>query len=91
MSGRGGACAAGPVTEGWPQPLGLEGIEAIVFRTVGDQLSLFESVLPVQLLRLPEELARVDVLLDDEVFFEPFAPFFDPRVGLRRRWRPICG
>jgi transposase, IS5 family len=52
-----------------------------VFRTVGDQLSLFESVLPVELLRLPEELARVDALLDDEAFFEPFAPFFDPRIG----------
>jgi hypothetical protein len=26
--------------------LGLEGIEAIVFRTVGDKPSLFESVLP---------------------------------------------
>jgi transposase, IS5 family len=26
-------------------------------------------------------LARVDVLLDDPVFFAPFAPFFDLRVG----------
>lgn len=52
-----------------------------MFRTVGDQLSLFESVLPADLLRLPEELARVDALLDDEGFFEPFAPFFDPRIG----------
>jgi transposase, IS5 family len=52
-----------------------------VFRTVGDQTSLFESVLPVELLRLPDELARVDVLLDDPVFFTPFVPFFDPRIG----------
>jgi transposase, IS5 family len=52
-----------------------------VFRTVGDQPSLFESVLPPELLRLPEELGRVDVLLDDPVFFAPFVPFFDPRVG----------
>jgi transposase, IS5 family len=52
-----------------------------VFRTVGDQPSLFESILPVELLRLPEELARVDVLLDDPVFFAPFVPFFDPRLG----------
>jgi IS5 family transposase len=57
--------------------LGLEGIEAIVFVTVGDQPSLFESVLPPELLRLPEELGRVDALLDDPVFFEPFVPFFD--------------
>jgi IS5 family transposase len=49
--------------------------------TVGDQPSLFESVLPPELLRLPEELGRVDVLLDDPAFFEPFAPFFDPRLG----------
>ena len=34
-----------------------------------------------QVLRLPEELARVDALLDDPVFFAPFVPFFDPRVG----------
>jgi transposase, IS5 family len=59
----------------------LEGIEAIVFRTVGDQCSLWESVLPEELRRLPEELARVDALLDDPVFFAPFAPFFDPRMG----------
>src|SRR6201993_693196 len=58
-----------------------EGIEAIVFRTVGDQCSLWESVLPEELLRLPEELARVDALLDDEAFFAPFVPFFDPRMG----------
>ena len=58
-----------------------EGIEAIVFRTVGDQPSLWESVLPEELRRLPEELARVDALLDDPVFFTPFVPFFDPRMG----------
>jgi transposase, IS5 family len=58
-----------------------EGIEAIVFRTVGDQCSLWESVLPEELRRLPEELARVDALLDDPAFFAPFVPFFDPRMG----------
>ena len=58
-----------------------EGIEAIVFRTVGDQPSLWESILPEQVRRLPEELARVDVLLDDPVFFTPFVPFFDERMG----------
>jgi len=52
-----------------------------VFRTVGDQPSLFESVLPEQLLRLPEQLARVDAMLDDPVFFAPFVAFFDPRIG----------
>ena len=52
-----------------------------MFRTVGDQPSLFESVLPVELLRLPEELSRVDALLDDPAFFAPFVPYFDPRIG----------
>ena len=52
-----------------------------MFRTVGDQPSLWESVLPAELLRLPEELAGVDAMLDDPVFFAPFVPFFDPRIG----------
>ena len=30
---------------------------------------------------MPDELARVDGLLDDPVFFAPFVPFFDPRIG----------
>ena len=52
-----------------------------MFRTVADQVSLWEAVLPAELLRLPEELARVDELLDDEAFFGPFEEFFDPRIG----------
>jgi transposase, IS5 family len=52
-----------------------------VFRTVGDQESLWESLLPDEVRRLPGELARVDALLDDETFFAPFVPFFDLRIG----------
>jgi IS5 family transposase len=52
-----------------------------VFRTIGDQVSLWESLLPEEVLRLPEQLARVDALLDDTAFFAPFAPHFDPLVG----------
>ena len=52
-----------------------------MFRTVSVQQSLWESVLPEELQRLPEELARVDVLLDDRAFFTPFVLFFDPRMG----------
>ena len=52
-----------------------------MFRAVGDQPSLWESVLPEELLGLPEGLARVDALLEDRSFFAPFAPFFDPRMG----------
>ena len=33
------------------------------------------------MLRLPAELARVDALLDDPVFFAPFAPCFHPVLG----------
>jgi hypothetical protein len=44
-------------------------------------VSLWEAVLPEELLRLPDELARVDALLDDEAFFGPFEGFFDPRIG----------
>jgi IS5 family transposase len=59
----------------------LEGIEAIVFRTIGDRPSLWESRLPPELLRLPQELARVDALLNDPAFFAPFAPHFHPVLG----------
>jgi IS5 family transposase len=52
-----------------------------VFRTIGDPVSLWESLLPEEVLRLPEELARVDALLDDPVFFAPFVPFFSLTGG----------
>jgi transposase, IS5 family len=58
-----------------------------VFRTVGDQPSLWESLLPEEVLRLPEELARVDGLLDDPAFFAPFAARFDPLI--RRPSTPV--
>ena len=34
-----------------------------------------------ELLRVPQEMARVDALLDDPVFFAPFAPHFHPLLG----------
>jgi transposase, IS5 family len=52
-----------------------------MFCTVADQPSLWEAILPDELRRLPQELARIDTLLDDPVFFAPFVPFFDPRIG----------
>ena len=52
-----------------------------MLRTRAEQVSLWEAVLPEQVRRLPEELARVDRLLDDPAFFAPFVAFFDPRVG----------
>lgn len=50
-------------------------------RTRNLQPSLWESVLPEICRRLPVELERVDGWLDDERFFAPFVPFFDPRIG----------
>jgi transposase, IS5 family len=41
----------------------------------------WELLLPPELLRLPGELARVDALLDDPVFFAPLAPYFHPVLG----------
>jgi transposase, IS5 family len=52
-----------------------------MFRTIGDQPSLWESLLPEEVLRLPVELARVDALLDDPAFFAPFARFFSLTAG----------
>jgi transposase, IS5 family len=52
-----------------------------VLRTIGDPVSLWESLLPEEVLRLPEELARVDHLLDDPAFFAPFVPFFSLTAG----------
>ncbi len=52
-----------------------------MFCTVGDRPSLWESLLPPEVLRLPEELARVDALLDDPAFFAPFARYFHPVLG----------
>jgi IS5 family transposase len=42
---------------------------------------LWDAILPSELLVLPGELARVDALLDDPVFFAPFAAYFDARIG----------
>jgi hypothetical protein len=40
-----------------------------VSRKIGDPPSCWEAQLPAELLRLPEELARMDTLLDDPAFF----------------------
>jgi IS5 family transposase len=52
-----------------------------MLRTRAVEVSLWEAILPDEVLRLPDELARVDALLDDPAFFAPFVPFFDPRLG----------
>lgn len=52
-----------------------------MLRTINPQLTLWESILPQCCLGLPGDLAEIDELLDDERFFEPFRPFFDPIIG----------
>jgi transposase, IS5 family len=52
-----------------------------LLRTVSDQPTLWDAILPPELLVLPVELSRVDALLDDPVFFAPFASYFDARIG----------
>ena len=52
-----------------------------MLRTVNEQATLWDAILPAELLVLPAELARVDGLLDDPVFFAPFAGYFDARIG----------
>ena len=52
-----------------------------MLRTVGDQPTLWETLLPAQALMMPAELTRVDALLDDGRFFEPFRPFFHASFG----------
>jgi IS5 family transposase len=52
-----------------------------VLRTINPQLTLWESILPECCLGLPGDLAEIDQLLDDDRFFEPFRPFFDPVMG----------
>src|ERR1700741_4696596 len=52
-----------------------------MFRTVNDQPTLWDSILPPGLLVLPAELGRVDGLFDDPVVFAPFAPYFAVPIG----------
>ena len=52
-----------------------------MLRTVNDQSTLWDAILPPELLVLPVELGRVDALLDDPAFFAPFAAHFDARIG----------
>ena len=52
-----------------------------MLRAIGDGRSSWELLLPPEVLRRPAELARGDALLDDPVFFAPFAPCFHPVPG----------
>jgi IS5 family transposase len=62
-------------------PYWYYGSEPSMLRTVGDQPSLWEALLPPEVLGLSPELAKVDELLDDQRFFDPFRAHFDPILG----------
>jgi len=48
-------------------------------RAVGE--SLWEAVLPAELLELPSELGKVDAILDDDRFLAPFRERLTARIG----------
>ena len=52
-----------------------------MLRTVGDQATLWESILPPAVLGMPAELVAVDRLLDDPRFFEVYRAFFHESLG----------
>ena len=55
-----------------------------MLRTANDQATLWELILPAELLVLPPEPLGVDALPHDAVFFALFAPYFDARMGRPR-------
>ncbi len=52
-----------------------------MLRTVNDQATLWESILPAAVLGMPAELEAVDRLLDDPRFFEPYRAVLPRDVG----------
>ena len=52
-----------------------------MLRTRNDQPTLWDAIIPPELLELPEQLAKVDRLLDDERFFAAFVPHFHATEG----------
>src|SRR5215218_7493595 len=61
-----------------PAELGKRGE---MLRTRAPEVSRWEALLPEEVRRLPEQLARVDALLDDPALLAPFAGLFHPRLG----------
>lgn len=52
-----------------------------MLRTVGDQPTLWEAILPAEVLTMSVELEHVDCLLEDSRFFAPYQAFFHHRLG----------
>jgi len=53
----------------------------IVLRTTNPNQTLWEALVPLEFKDLPAELARVDRVLDDPVFFEPYRPHLSVTMG----------
>jgi transposase, IS5 family len=56
-------------------------LEVTVLRESDPQTTIWELLLPEEAKRLPAELARVDVYLDDERFIAPWRALFSKRLG----------
>jgi transposase, IS5 family len=52
-----------------------------MLRTTNPERSLWEAILPAEVIGLSTELTMVDRLLDDPVFIQPFRVHFDPIIG----------
>jgi hypothetical protein len=64
-----------------PKPRVELGIEALMLITTNPQQTPWETVLPPGYQDLPRELAAVDALLDDPVFFQPYRAHFSAEFG----------
>ena len=63
-----------------------------MLRTTNPQASLWEAILPAEVLGLSAELTMVDRLLDDPVFILPSGPTSIPSTaGPRSRSTPTYG
>ena len=52
-----------------------------VLQVSGRQVAMWETLLPEEVTRLPQELAHIDAYLDDERFIAPWRSMFHARLG----------
>ena len=64
-----------------------------MLRTVNDPSTLWDSVLPAELLVLPARIGAGGCALDDPVFLQTVCAVFSMLGSVVRRsqWRPTCG
>lgn len=68
----------------------------MMLRLAGEQVeSLFDEALPIEVRELPEDLARLDVLLGDPGLLEPIVARWEATARIdvvrRSRCRCLCG